>query len=85
MPAGGASDLAIEDEGGREYAFSPASAYEERLWTAQKPAYPAPTLRTRNDYADFTNIDDGYWAFSVAAIDATGNMGEARRIIAAHG
>jgi hypothetical protein len=63
------------------YAFSPASAYEERLWNAREPGYPAPTLRTRNAYADFTNIDDGYWAFSVAAIDATGNMGEAARIM----
>ncbi len=70
-----------EDSGGRDYAFAPVGVYEERLWSAREPGLPAPTLRTRNAYADFTNIDDGYWAFSVAAIDATGNMGEATRII----
>lgn len=64
-----------------EYSLSPATAYEERLWSARAPAYPAPSIRTTGRRADFANIDDGYWAFSVAAVDRTGNMGTAARVI----
>ena len=59
----------------------PSTAYEERLWTASQPTYPPPTVRTTVPRADFSNIDDGFWAFSVAAIDRVGNIGSAARIL----
>ncbi|MBU1081058.1 MAG: SpoIIE family protein phosphatase [Spirochaetes bacterium] len=64
-----------------QYALSPATEYERRVWTAREPVFPPPTLRTRAPRADFSNIDDGYWAFSVAAIDGVGNVGAAARAL----
>jgi len=42
---------------------------------------PAPAIRTTSPRAEFGNIDDGYWSFSVAAIDRVGNVGAATRMI----
>ncbi|PKL09517.1 MAG: hypothetical protein CVV51_03295 [Spirochaetae bacterium HGW-Spirochaetae-7] len=64
-----------------QYDLAPATDYERKIWTARAPASPPPTIRTASTRADFSNIDDGYWSFSVAAIDGVGNVGEAARII----
>lgn len=63
------------------YSFLPITPYEERLWTAKQAAFPQPSIRTREPFADFTNLDDGFWALSIAAIDRAGNMGDAIRIL----
>jgi len=74
--------LAIAEKGAPvEYNLSPATDYERRIWMAREPAFPQPTIRTVQPRADFSNIDDGYWAFSVAAIDRVGNVGAATRAI----
>lgn len=64
-----------------EYNLSPATDYERRIWMAREPEFPQPTIRTVQPRAGFSNIDDGYWAFSVAAIDRVGNVGAATRAI----
>ncbi len=63
------------------YNLSPSSDYEQALWTAKPPSAPPPSIRTSIARADFNNIDDGYWAFSVAAIDGVGNVGQAASAI----
>ncbi|HBO40119.1 MAG TPA: hypothetical protein DD477_02745 [Spirochaetaceae bacterium] len=57
------------------YAWLPATAYEERLWTARIWPLPAPVSRGANPSAAFSNIEDGYYAFTVMAIDSVGNVG----------
>jgi hypothetical protein len=64
-----------------EYALIPTTQYERALWTARQPVFPPQTVRTTQPRADFNNLDDGYWAFSLAAIDRVGNMSDASRII----
>ena len=64
-----------------EYALVPTTQYERALWTARQPVFPPQTVRTTQPRADFNNLDDGYWAFSLAAIDQVGNMSDASRII----
>lgn len=64
-----------------EYALVPTTQYERALWTARQPVFPPQTVRTNQARADFNNLDDGYWAFSLAAIDSVGNMSDASRII----
>jgi serine phosphatase RsbU (regulator of sigma subunit) len=63
------------------YNFTPVTAYERRIWMAREPTFPAPTIRSSQPRADFDNLDDGYWALSIAAIDHVGNMGDASRIM----
>ncbi|MBN2874087.1 MAG: SpoIIE family protein phosphatase, partial [Spirochaetales bacterium] len=63
------------------YALEPSTDYERDLWTARQAAALSPVIRTASTRAAFTNIDDGYWALSVAAIDGVGNVGEAARVI----
>lgn len=70
-----------EEKTPAEYNLSPATDYERRIWMAREPVFPQPTIRTIQSRADFTNIDDGYWAFSVASIDRVGNVGAASRAI----
>ncbi|HPB65904.1 MAG TPA: signal protein, partial [Spirochaetales bacterium] len=66
---------------GRAYDLWPTTDYERLLWTSAEPAPPAPSLRTRSPTAAFSNMDDGYWIFSVAAIDGVGNVGEPARAL----
>jgi hypothetical protein len=70
-----------ETDAAPTYKLSPGSRYEDTLWTARVPVFPQPAIRTVDPRADFSNIDDGYWAFSVAAIDGVGNVGAAARIL----
>jgi hypothetical protein len=63
------------------YNLLPSTDHEQRLWSARQPASPSPAIRTTVPRADFFNIDDGFWAFSVAAIDRVGNIGLASRIL----
>lgn len=42
---------------------------------------PPPAIRTRGTSVSETNIDNGYWMFSVAAIDGTGNVSEASSLV----
>jgi len=63
------------------YDLWPVTDYERLLWTSGEPAAPQPTIRTAAPRADFSNIDDGYWIFSVAAIDRVGNVGSAARML----
>jgi len=81
-PAGATpAALAPDEQPPVEYSLSPVTEYEQRLWTAREPAFPPPAIRTSAPRADFSNIDDGYWAFSVAAVDGVGNVGAASRAI----
>ncbi len=57
------------------------SAWEAGLVAAAGPRVPPPILRTTRPETSFTNLDDGYYLFSVAAIDATGNIGDASTIL----
>ncbi|HRW24068.1 MAG TPA: SpoIIE family protein phosphatase [Spirochaetia bacterium] len=66
---------------GTAYDLWPTTDYERWLWTSAEPAPPAPSLRTRSPSASFSNVDDGYWVFSVAAIDGVGNVGEPTRAL----
>ncbi|MGD9939492.1 MAG: SpoIIE family protein phosphatase [Clostridia bacterium] len=70
-----------EAEAPPEYALVPTTQYERAVWTARQPAFPPRTVRTAQPRVDFNNLDDGYWAFSLAAIDGVGNMSDASRII----
>ncbi|MDX9898802.1 MAG: SpoIIE family protein phosphatase [Spirochaetia bacterium] len=70
-----------ETDAAPTYKLSPDTRYEDTLWTARVPVFPQPAIRTVDPRADFSNIDDGYWAFSVAAIDGVGNVGAAARIM----
>ncbi|MFH2114060.1 MAG: sialidase family protein, partial [Spirochaetota bacterium] len=70
-----------EVEAPPEYALVPTTLYERALWTARQPVFPPRTVRTTQPRADFNNLDDGYWAFSLTAIDQVGNMSDASRII----
>jgi len=63
-----------------DYSFGPATDYERSLWE-RAPAPPPPVLRTRQAESAFQNVDNGYYSFSVAAIDASGNIGPASRVI----
>ena len=64
-----------------EYILIPTTPLERTLWTARQPIFPPQIVRTSQARADFNNLDDGYWAFSLAAIDQVGNMSDASRII----
>ncbi|TFG83219.1 MAG: HAMP domain-containing protein, partial [Spirochaetales bacterium] len=80
-PTAPTDDQAGQDAQEITYSFGPATDYESRVWDKRPPAIPAPSIRTVAPRADFSNIDDGYWSFSVAAVDATGNVGDAVSII----
>lgn len=77
----GTAGIKQEVEDPPEYALLPSSPYERAIWTARQPVFPPQTVRTTEARADFNNLDDGYWAFSLAAIDRVGNMSDASRII----
>ena len=64
-----------------EYSSLPTTAYETRLWYAADAEYPGPTIRTTEPRASFTNLEDGYYAFAVLAMDRVGNIGDAARVI----
>jgi serine phosphatase RsbU (regulator of sigma subunit) len=65
--------------------IAPASEREEAvmLRTATAGSAPSRALRERGpeNYASFTNEDDGWWRFSVAPMDDIGNVGPASSIV----
>jgi len=63
------------------YAWLPVTAYEQALWSARPLPLPAPLIRSAAPSAAFSNIDDGYYVFTVVAIDTVGNVGEPLRYI----
>ncbi|HTX71983.1 MAG TPA: HAMP domain-containing protein, partial [Rectinemataceae bacterium] len=54
--------------------LSGLSAYEARLVQAAGPPGPPPTIRGSEASFSQTNVDNGYYLFSVAAIDGVGNV-----------
>ena len=57
------------------------SAYESALVSRAGPPLPPPTILGSKTQASYSNVDDGYYLFSVSAIDKTGNIGEASTIL----
>ncbi|MBL8965372.1 MAG: SpoIIE family protein phosphatase, partial [Spirochaetaceae bacterium] len=55
--------------------------YEAVLVERSGPPQPPPVLLGREPKVAYRNIDDGYYLFSVAAIDQTGNIGDAATIL----
>ncbi len=76
--SGAASGAARQVE---PYAFLPVTDYEKTVWVRGENSKVPPTLRTRGTSASFQNIEDGYYIFTVAAIDLVGNIGESARFI----
>lgn len=62
----------LADESGAQSAFEQAAA-DGRI---KKPVIPSRIISSRDDYSVW-NIDNGLYAFSVAAVDPAGNIGEA--------
>lgn len=63
------------------YAWLPVTLYEQNLWTGRALPVPAPVIRSTAPSAAFSNIDDGYYVFTVMAIDTVGNVGQPLRFI----
>ncbi len=61
------------------YPFEPATDYERELASRAGDLIPPPASRGPGTSAGFPNVDDGYYIFSVAAIDEVGNIGPAVR------
>ncbi len=61
------------------YPFEPATDYERELAARAGDLIPPPASRGPGTSAGFPNVDDGYYIFSVAAIDEVGNIGPAVR------
>ncbi len=81
-PASGSpANIAASERTTGTYDLLPSTDYERRLWAARQPAPPPPAVKTIAPRADFSNIDDGYWSFSVAAIDRVGNIGTPARVL----
>ncbi|NLJ45155.1 MAG: SpoIIE family protein phosphatase [Treponema sp.] len=57
------------------YPFDPATEYERELAARAGDVVPPPASRGLGTSAGFPNVDDGYYIFSVAAIDEVGNIG----------
>ncbi len=57
------------------------SAYEAFLVERSGPTLPPPSLLGAEPRASYRNVDDGYYFFSVAAIDRTGNVGDTATIM----
>lgn len=75
------SDINLTNVNYNNNYLLPVTDYEFGLWNKKAPAVTEPYIKTEKPEAFFSNIDDGYWAFSVAAIDRVGNIGNASRII----
>ena len=56
---------------------------EGNLYTAKKVSRPASRILTKGVSASYNNRDNGIYAFSVAAIDEVGNIGEAQTVLLA--
>ncbi len=66
----------LEYLGSQEAApAAPPERGDSRLSPPAAPPLP-PTANTRATRAAYANLDDGVWAFAVAALDAAGNRGE---------
>ncbi len=63
------------------YPFEPVTDYERELAARAGDAAPPPASRGPAASAGFPNVDDGYYIFSVAAIDEVGNIGPAVRTL----
>lgn len=66
---------------GYSYSFeymdaAPKEILDEGLELKRQPAKPPLRLLTRNTSLNFTNIENGLYAFSVSAIDEVGNISE---------
>lgn len=55
--------------------------YESALVTRAGPPLPPQSLLSASPRAEYRNVDDGYYLFSAAAIDRTGNIGDAATIL----
>ena len=62
-----------------DYSFAPVTDYERNLAAQAGEVTPPPSSRGPAPSAGFPNVDDGYYLFSVAAIDEVGNIGPATR------
>ena len=65
----------------RDYQYLPKNEFERRLWVARSPAPIPLVIRGTRPAASFSNLENGYWAISVAAIDEVGNVGDAFRMM----
>ena len=63
------------------YPFGPVTDYEKDLAARAGDPAPPPASRGPGTSAGFPNVDDGYYLFSVAAIDEVGNIGPAVRTL----
>mgnify|MGYP001398951793 CR=1 FL=1 len=63
------------------YSFEPATDYERELAGRAGETNPPPASRGPGTTAGFPNVDDGYYIFSVAAVDEVGNIGPAVRTL----
>lgn len=63
------------------YPFEPATDYERELADRAGDTIPPPAPRGPGTSAGFPNVDDGYYVFSVAAVDEVGNIGPAVRTL----
>jgi len=57
------------------------SPYEALLVERAGPPVPPPALLGAEPRASYANVDDGYYLFSVASVDRTGNIGDAATIL----
>ena len=55
--------------------------YESALVSRSGPPLPPPAILGAKPEVSYTNVDDGYYLLSAAAIDATGNIGSAGSIL----
>ncbi len=62
-----------------EYRFDAATDYERKLLSQAGDLRPAP-IQKAGTRARFANVDDGYYAFVVSAVDSVGNVGAPARV-----